>query len=89
MEEWGMFAIRAGKLSMSDAEDVLAKIWCGLEMYGIQTPRLVVNPAPNDIIDLRICFRYAEDADLMLRTLKPSAAHFRREAPDLRLVDVA
>lgn len=84
-----MFAIRARGLVMTDAEEVLAKIWCGLEKYEIRTPRLVVEPVSDGIIDLRVCFRRAKDADLMLRVLEPLTGRFSREDPDLGLANVA
>jgi len=64
-----MSTIRASGLAMTDAEDVLAKVWRVLELCAMDTPRLRVDPASNGTIDLRISFKHARDADLMLRSL--------------------
>ena len=64
-----MLTIRACGLDMTDAEDVLAKIWCVLEMCEIRSPRLRVDGASNGTIDLRISFKHARDADLIMRSL--------------------
>ena len=79
-----MSTIRACGLAMKDAEKLLAKIWCVLEMHNMSSPRLQVDPRPNGTMDLRISFKHARDADLMLRSL-PNETHDRLMR-DIRLL---
>lgn len=82
-----MSTIRVCGLVMTDAEDALANIWCVLEKYEMRTPRVQVDMVSDGMIDLRISFKYARDADMMLRGLELSPARLiPAEAPDfLRL----
>lgn len=84
-----MVTIRACGLVMTEAEDVLAKIWCGLEEYEMRSPRVQVRPASGGKMVIRISFKRARDADLLLRVLEPLAARVIREGGDLRLANVA
>jgi hypothetical protein len=68
------------RLSVDQAERLLAAIWCVLEAYSLATPTLEVRPAAAaDLIDIILTFRSAEDCSIV-RACWRSPWHRGRQA---------
>ena len=62
-----MFIVRLGRLSMTDAEDLVARIWCVLAEHPVAAPRLLVQAHADGAVDVGLSFRTNHDAELVMR----------------------
>ena len=68
-----MRIIRLGPLTMAEAEEAIAILWCILEEHRILTPRLNVHRVAG-AVDLSVEFLSQEDADLVRQVARRSRA---------------
>ena len=64
-----MSVIRWERLSMADAEQVVAQIWRVLEEHRVASPRMALAVQGSDRVDLSLTFGAASDAELVRRAL--------------------
>jgi len=62
-----MFVIQFSRLSMTGAEDLVARIWCALEEHNIAAPRLSVEPHRDGALNIQFTFRTKQEAELVTR----------------------
>jgi hypothetical protein len=77
-----MFIIRLSGLSMTDVEDLVARIWCALEEHHVASPILSVD-AVAGALNIGFRFRTKEDAERITRAVPALAAP--RDAKELVL----
>jgi hypothetical protein len=58
-----MFIIRLSRLSMTTAEDLLARIWCALEEHNIARPILAVKPDAEGGLNVGFTFRTKQEIE--------------------------
>jgi hypothetical protein len=62
-----MFVIRFSRLSMTGAEDLVARIWFALEEHNVVAPRLSVEPYRDGALNIQFTFRTKHEAELITR----------------------
>jgi hypothetical protein len=67
-----MCIMKIGRLSMAEAENFVATLWCTLEEHGVSSPQLRVGRA-RGAVDLSVQFRSQKDSEL-IRRIMPSLA---------------
>ena len=79
-EECRMAIVRLSRLSMVDAEDLVARIWCVLAEHPVAAPRLSVRTYADSTVEVALSFRTEHDAELVMHAaprvtcLTPSSA---------------
>jgi hypothetical protein len=68
-----MCIMRMARLSMPEAEKLIAALWRTLEEYGVSSPQLRVGQTRGSV-DLSIEFRSQKDSELMRRVMPCLAA---------------
>jgi hypothetical protein len=68
-----MCVVKMDRLSVAEAENLIAALWRALEEHGIRSPQLRVCQARASV-NLRIEFRSEEDSELMKRVMPCLAA---------------
>jgi hypothetical protein len=68
-----MCVVKMDRLSVAEAESLMAAMWRALEEYGIRSPQLRVRQS-RGLLDLRIEFCSRKDSELMRRVLPCLAA---------------
>lgn len=63
-----MCIMKIGRLSMAEAENFVAALWCTLEQHGVSSPQLRVGRA-RGAVDLSVEFRSQEDREMMRRIM--------------------
>ena len=62
-----MAIVRLSRLSMIDAEDLVARIWCVLAEQPVTAPRLSVQAHADGTMDVALSFSTEHDAELVMR----------------------
>lgn len=62
-----MSTVRLTRLSMTGAEDLIARIWCVLAEHPVAAPRLSMLTHADGTIDVALAFRTESDAELVMR----------------------
>ena len=73
-----MHTVRLVPIPLSEAERVLAEIWCRLEEHGIEAPCIRVNTGSDGAVSLLLSFERPEAAAVALGRLtssQPDRAH--------------
>ena len=63
-----MRIMRVGRLTMAEAENLIAVLWRTLEQQGIASPQLRICQV-GDLVDLTIEFLSQQDGDLVRRVM--------------------
>jgi hypothetical protein len=61
-----MQTVRLSPISMSEAEDFLAEVWCKLEEHGIATPGIQLKTGSDRMVSLLLSFESPAAAALAL-----------------------
>ena len=76
-----MFVIRLSGLSMTSAEDLVARIWCALEEHDIARPILSVESGAGGVLNIGLTFRTKQEAELVTRAVPRLTSGGSKTAP--------